>query len=542
MTFIIKIDEINSVLVNYSLKGKKCKKMQVTACTLISTNYTLFRYLLKLLNTNSININKNGYVTLRKEDKTVTSLQQIIIGFYAKYDKNINIKEYEVDHINNEKLDNRITNLQILKHSENIKKTYNSDYNIEISSEYIQELDNKIKNKVQYEKDKRIMQNINNNMLKALNDEKLNYLKECCYFYISSSSISKSISKAKNIRQIIKIVINDINNFLAKKVNNFYNIVEFRNKYIIYNLFNYNLKMLNRYRKQYKYLDEVLSKYKILDMEYNKNRFNLDVENILGKVIYEEEVNYEYLCENFGKSKHILYDLYIKIIQDNYTIKDDNVLSTLTIGFEVDNIGKYKILRIMYLLGLLKRANSNNKMSFFSIPYYTNELIKEANRKAKKILKLKLRKVRFFTVIEEFGEDIAKEVYGERYNYLRSRYEKTSKKVKEIVIDFLKTDEQLRKLGYVTSAEIVEYVETLKDIGKTDIPIYRNFEMFIKDLLRYSTEVKLVMEQNGFEYRVINKSIINNTKNFQKSKNINHTITTGLYSKGYAVILKKLTK
>ena len=44
-------------------------------------------------------------------------------------------------------------------------------------------------------------------------------------------------------------------------------------------------------------------------------------------------------------------------------------------------------------------------MSFFSVPYYTEELLKKSNVRAKKILELGLKKIRYFTIVEEFGKE-----------------------------------------------------------------------------------------------------------------------------------------
>lgn len=120
MTFIVTISEDISILVNI-LNKNKCIK--IDNITYISTNYSLFKYLLELLETNSISKNKNGYITLKRKDGTTTSLQRIIMEFYSQYDGDLKIlleeKEgdsckYEIDHINNDKLDNRTGNFQIL--------------------------------------------------------------------------------------------------------------------------------------------------------------------------------------------------------------------------------------------------------------------------------------------------------------------------------------------------------------------------------------------------------------------------------------------
>ena len=52
-----------------------------------------------------------------------------------------------------------------------------------------------------------------------------------------------------------------------------------------------------------------------------------------------------------------------------------------------------------------------NTPSFIHIPIYTDELLKEANNKAKDLLSLNLNKISYFLVRQEFGEEIADSIY-----------------------------------------------------------------------------------------------------------------------------------
>ena len=199
----------------------------------------------------------------------------------------------------------------------------------------------------------------------------------------------------------------------------------------------------------------------------------------------------------------------------------------------------------MYMLGLLKREESKKRMSFFSIPIYTEELLKQANVRAKKILDLSWKKIRYFMIAEDFGEDIANMVYKERSKVLNEFYHKYSLRAKEDIINFLKEDEQIYKLGYITPEEIFEYIDFVNNQrrieGLEHNPIYNNFIIFIKDLLNYNTDTKKVLKELGFEYKILNKSIIKNIEQYQKN-NINTIITSDLKSKKRVIVLKKLAK
>ena len=152
---------------------------------------------------------------------------------------------------------------------------------------------------------------------------------------------------------------------------------------------------------------------------------------------------------------------------------------------------------------------------------------------------LKLRKMRYFITREEFGEEISKRVYADRYKRLESLYLKYSIKVKEAVIEYFRKDEQIKRLGYTTVDDILEYLIYKKQQGQLEIPIYRNFISYIKDLLMYNTQVINEMKKKGFEYRIVSKDIINNIIKYQKEQGIDKTITSSIYSKVKAVVLIK---
>lgn len=543
MTFIVTISEDISILVNI-LNKNKCIK--IDNITYISTNYSLFKYLLELLETNSISKNKNGYITLKRKDGTTTSLQRIIMEFYSQYDGDLKIlleeKEgdsckYEIDHINNDKLDNRTGNFQILTHQNNILKTYNSRYQVTSSNKHILELDRKIKNLQQYKVDEKYFKYKSSRFKKMIENNEITNINECCYLDLSSTSITKTTADFTNIRESIICVRNYFIEKMTSRNDIIHKIVELKNKQIAKQILDRNIMKLNRYRSRYSYLDEVILKFSILDSNYDE-KIELELYNIN---------DYEYQMSLY-KSKHILLDLYRLIVNTNdYTIEDGNIIKSMDISFEFDKKGKYSIFRYMYMLGLLKREKSKSRKSFISIPIYTHELLKEANYRAKKILDLELGKsLTYFLVREEFGKDIATMVYKERENNLSNIYEKYSIRAKQDIIEFLETDEQIRKIGYVTIEEIFENIKYLNEQRRLNgieyNPIYKGFKSFITKILNYNTDTKKVLESIGFRYVYINKSIINNIVKYQQKNNLDIVITTGLYSRGKAIVLEKLLK
>ena len=529
MTLIVKLNEERTLLLNVDKDNKQ------TIGTYISTNYSLIKYLLSFLDTGSISTNNNGYICLKRLNGKKTSIQRLIMEFYSIYDLKIK-KEIiinEVDHINNLKEDNTTTNFQLLLHSENIKKI-NSEYQVSTTNEEIIEIDNKIRNLKQYKIDEEYLYRKSNKFKNIIKTGIINNIKDCCYLDLSSSSHNNNYNNYKSIRESInKDMYYTISILTEKNTDLIKNMYIEKNRYIVTKILNNNLVILNRFRSRYKYLDEVIKKYNILK---NKEKIDKNLD------IYD--MDYQM---NLYKTNNILLDLYHLIISDNkYTIRDDNILKKLDISFEVVRNGRYNSFRVMYMLGLLKRENSNSKMNFFSIPIYTEDLLKEANIKAKKILDLDLKKVRFFIIVEEFGEETAKIIYKERFDKLYNIYKKYSLRAKEDIINFLKEDKDIYVKGYITIDEIFTQIEFINENRKIKgleyNPIYNNFIYFIKDLLRYNSDTIKVLKEQGFVYTSINKSIINNIENYQKINIIDYRYTDDLKSRNRIIILKKLLK
>ena len=218
MTVIFKINEKESILVDFEIEKKK---VNVAAYTWITTNYSLIRHLVKLIYTNSISINNYGYVDLKRRDKTKTTLQRIIIEFYSKYDKSLKLlleekdskkRKYEVDHINREKLDNRIENFQILTNEANTKKFHNKEYQVTCSNEYILDLDKKVRESKQYKIDEDKLKRLNGRFIKNIKEGKCNNIKDMVYLDLSSRDTQSNTINRKSIEMVIVKVINYINN------------------------------------------------------------------------------------------------------------------------------------------------------------------------------------------------------------------------------------------------------------------------------------------------------------------------------------------
>lgn len=540
MTLIVKINEEVTALIDYSRKKKKI----IRTVTQVTSNCSLIKYLLKLLRENSICKNDDGYATIRRINGKKTSLQRIIMEFYSSFNeelKEVVFQKYEgkeqidVDHINNEKLDNRTENFQLLSHKMNSDKRTKDGYQVTTKNEYILKIDEEIRNLEQYTKDKYDLARLSNRFEKVLKTGIIEDIRDCCYFDLSSSTIFNAIADTSNVRDTIIRFIDYIENKMTEK--NTILIQEiYDNKinHVVNKILNTNLALLNRYRQRYKYFDEVIKKYNILDEHYNY-RINKDLN------LYD----YNYQLSRLN-SKELLYDLYEVIIKNkDFTFENDNILKRIDLSMQVDKTGKYNSFRIMYMLGLLNRQNSERKTSFFSIPIYTEDLMKKANVIAKKILDLNLKKIRFFIVMEELGEETVKRVYKERFNKLKKDYEIYSIKAKEDIIKFLKEDVNIYENGFIKVEDIFEHIKLLNmdraSNGFKFNPVYSDFISFIKDLLQYNSYTKAILEELGFAYRSVNKEIIENIKEYQVKQGFTK-INCDLKSRKRVIILKELEK
>lgn len=345
----------------------------------------------------------------------------------------------------------------------------------------------------------------------------------------------KTTIDTNNFRDTINRFTYYIENKMTEKNTNLISeIYNYKTNYVVNKVLNTNLALLNRYRQRYKYLDEVIKKYNILNEFYNyriKEDLNL--------------YDYDYQLSRLN-SKELLYDLYEVIVKDkDFTFEDDNILKRIDLSMQVDKTGKYNSFRIMYMLGLLNRQKSKRKTSFFSIPIYTEDLMKKANVIAKKILDLNLKKIRFFTVMEELGEETAKRIYKERFDKLKKDYEFYSKRAKEDIIKFLKEDFNIYENGFVKIEDIFDYIKQLNtdraSNGFKFNPVYAKFILFIKDLLQYNSDTKKVLEELGLVYRSVNKEIIENIKEYQKKQGF-IKLECDLKSRNRVIILKELEK
>lgn len=139
----------------------------------------------------------------------------------------------------------------------------------------------------------------------------------------------------------------------------------------------------------------------------------------------------------------------------------------------------------------------NKDPSYIHIPVYTEELLKEANKKAKIILELDIRTITYSVLMDVFGKKIADKVYVSET--VKINYKRYAVPVIKDVILFLKVNQDINLRGYIFVDEIVEELEMLnsqrKIVGKSYTKIFKGIKKFVIRVLRYNPEVKKVMNE-----------------------------------------------
>lgn len=504
---------------------------------IIDVDFSLIRYLGKASIFKDITINGSGYPIIERKDKTSTTLGRFILEYYSKYD--VKLKEilenteYEINHKNRNKLDNRLENLEIVTHSNNIKHRYGTSYNVVYSTEKLKQLQEQNKKQHQQLVDENYLKRMSSLFFEFMKKgQEVKKLLKCCYCYVRfkyiKSNDSNNTQDSININKKIDLYnYKLLTNFHTKKL---INLVVKKKKFLYRTIINKNIKLLKRYITRYSYLREVLKKYKLLNLDF------------------KEELNFEH-----SNSRNLLYDLFKDIYNiRHYVIDNGDILIAVTLKQFFNVRGKYKAFLVAYLLGLLNRRDDISKPntvsiykvhtpSFINIPLYTSDLLKQANELSKDLLQLNLNKFTYFLVRQEFGEDFADNIY--RNQRSKNNYKKCVR-AKEDILHFLKTDIDLRTNGFITKEEIVEELQGLNTQrairGEEHNKINQSFTNFITTLFLYNTDTKQVLNELGLIYTSLNKKIISNIKKHQQ--NNNSYFNLDLKPKNKVLVLKELTK
>lgn len=492
---------------------------------IIDVDYSLIRFLGNKLALKEITLNNGGYPVIKQGD-SITLLYRLILQYYSKYDEKLKEilenKEYEINHISRDKLDNRLSNLDIVTHQNNVRHCKGLTYKTIISSLQLQEIQQKSLKDKQQKKDKEFLSRISGLFYKSMKDNTIDEkILKCCYLkfrYIQNNIFISSPNST---------ACNGWDNLSATKIlplfptNSIKSLLLQNKKFIYKTIVDRNIALLNKYIDKYPAIKEVFLKYKIMDKS--------DPDNL---------------------NSNILLTLYKYAYNSNkYTINNGNILLVLSIRNSFNVVGRYKAFIMLYLLGILQRQKyitkikiyNNHIPSFIWISQLKDEDFAQINKNAKEIVNLQWNSVRYMMVAEEFGEKTADAVYS--YNMNCKRNYRHGLRAKEDIINYLTKNKNAHREIVITKQMIFDYVKNLnayrKHYGVNYSKIKNGFMCFISSLLNYNTEIKETLEQQNLIYIRLNTKIINNIRKYQEQNGIKDT-TYKLKPNMKVIVLKNL--
>lgn len=475
----------------------------------LDCDYSLIRFLSNQLLLKEITLNNGGYPVIKQGDSN-TLLYRLILQYYSKYEeqlkKILQNKNYEINHINKNTLDNRLSNLDIVTHQQNIRHSKGLKYETIMSSQQLQEIQQKSLKDKQQNIDKNCLTRMSGVFYKSMKENAIdNKTLKSCYlkFRYSLEDIYNSSLNSITNKELDKLYIPKILSLFHE--NSIKSLLLKNKKYIYKTIIDRNISLLNRHIDRYPAIKEVLLKYKIMDKSCPTN-----------------------------PQKNILLTFYNYAYNTNkYTINNGNILMVLSIKNNFNVVGRYKAFIILYLLGILQRQkyitkikNRNNRIpSFIWVSQLKEKDFIQINKNAKEILKLNWNSVRYMMVAEEFGEKTADMIYS--YNIKCKRNYRHGLKAKEDIINYLRNDKAVFLNGFITKNMIFNYVKELnayrKHYGLNYSKINNGFYNFISSLLLYNMQIKEVLEQEGLIYTTLNTKIIRNIEEYQKQNGIEKT-------------------
>lgn len=509
MTILTNIKDEKVIVKTINEKKGKIIEQDIA---MVDVDYSLIRYLAQKLTVTDVILNNCGYPIITRNNRT-TTLYRLILQFYSKYDEELKQmlenKQLEINHINKDKQNNKITNLEILDHKNNIKHSRGLDYDVVMTSQQLQEIQQKSLKDKQQNIDKEYLKRISGLFYKAMNsdvvDEKLFKTPYCYYrfYYIPYSKTSyKASLKATATVPSPQSTPQFLSNFHTKSLQN---LLLKHKQYIYKGIVQKNLLLLNRNIERYPNIKQILVKYRIIDRDKPYN--------------------------------NILIEFYRKIYKANrYTISNGDILITTSIRRTIRTIGKHKAFLIMYYLGLLERKTKpssyistnpadNREPSFIKIQKLNDINFPEINVKCKELIDLNYNSIRYFQIREQFGEETANIIYNNNAK-CKSNY-KYQLRAKADIISILKKNEAVILEGFITRNKIIHELKLLNAYRKQNREPYshikNSFSKFLSSLLLYNQDIKDILEDEGLIYITLNTNIINNIKAYQKQHRIQDT-------------------
>lgn len=124
-------ENINDEIIVVKAIDEKKGEFTEETVAFIDCDYSLIRFLINQLSLKEITLNNWNYPVIKQGD-SITLLYRLILQYYSEYDeelkKILQNKNYEINHISKNTLDNRLSNLDIVTHQNNIRHSKGLKY------------------------------------------------------------------------------------------------------------------------------------------------------------------------------------------------------------------------------------------------------------------------------------------------------------------------------------------------------------------------------------------------------------------------------
>lgn len=551
MNFIINL--VGKFIILFDMKDKG-------AVGLIENDFGLIKYFLKILRRYTVTVDKSGYLKFENK-KGEVYVHRIVMEYYAQFDDKLftilnNTGEYEINHKNKMKWDNRLENLEFVTKSGNQKHRIGKRYDDEIvmSSLEIVEIKNRLMKQKQYQADKKYLEKVSATNKEILNSKSIHWYNDSRLY---NNAYIKFNNKTKHIAQISSNIIyinilSYFNNIIFIYLKNtFYTtnytksiIQDININYDIYrcrNICKNNIKLLLKYYKKSSIFKKLCNKYKLINHAVKPNKPKKDNKNL----------NYDD-CYNIKKINYnILMDLYCNLISGPllYTFYKNELFISVSLEHIIFTHGKYNSFKVLYYTELLKRQqvyfnSTSHTVSSFLIPEYTDSLfISTILPLSKKIYEQDLTKITHTIIAKNDGLEKAQKIYRNYNSKIKTEKDFISiEDIKAILFSsFIK--EKINIYGFITINDIRKELQLLNDEKKRQGLPFREIKdtdnKFITGIVRNTTEIKEILKDLKAEYSILTNKTKEKIKQYQISKNIEETASSLTFN-SRVIVLKKL--
>ena len=551
MNFIINL--VGKFIILFDMKDKG-------AVGLIENDFGLIKYFLKILRRYTVTVDKSGYLKFENK-KGEVYVHRIVMEYYAQFDDKLftilnNTGEYEINHKNKMKWDNRLENLEFVTKSGNQKHRIGKRYDDEIvmSSLEIVEIKNRLMKQKQYQADKKYLEKVSATNKEILNSKSIHWYNDSRLY---NNAYIKFNNKTKHIAQISSNIIyinilSYFNNIIFIYLKNtFYTtnytksiIQDININYDIYrcrNICKNNIKLLLKYYNKSSIFKKLCNKYKLINHAVKPNKPKKDNKNFNYDDYYNiKKINY-----------NILMDLYCNLISGPllYTFYKNELFISVSLEHIIFTYGKYNSFKVLYYTELLKRQqvyfnSTSHTVSSFLIPEYTDSLfISTILPLSKKIYEQDLTKITHTIIAKNDGLEKAQKIYRNYSSKIKTEKDFISiEDIKAILFSsFIK--EKINIYGFITINDIRKELQLLNDEKKRQGLPFREIKdtdnKFITGIVRNTTEIKEILKDLKAEYSILTNKTKEKIKQYQISKNIEETASSLTFN-SRVIVLKKL--